>query len=166
MTPETNAEPGRDALWGLWGGLRPGGWASFQVANDGGGHPFAYAGTRDEAEAGKLMFEREQAEALAKYGRPAFTYTVLPFDPSREPASLPKVPTPAQWWMLAIIRKYGTLNLLGLPATYNATLNVLHRNGWYRNNLTAEGREPVYSRTPFVPQTIFDGGGRARSGAT
>ncbi len=81
---ELDSQSSDGALWGLWGGLRPGGWASFETTSVDSVRRYSCAGTRDEAEAGKLAYEREQSEYRAKYshyaiGDNVYTYTVLPF---------------------------------------------------------------------------------------
>jgi hypothetical protein len=143
MSDETTTK-----LWGIWGGMVPGGWCSFKVAAGGDGIGYGYAGTKEEAEAGKLVFESERHQGC--------TYDVVPFDHAREPAHRDARTTPAQWRMLANIRGYGTINGAGLGNNYRATLAFLARNGWYMHVVDEVGREQ-----PRWPMKLTAAGERA-----
>jgi len=121
-------------LWGIWGGLAPGGWCSFKVAEGGDHIGYGYAGTKEEAEAGVRVFEQYERNLCS-------TYAVVAFDHAREPAYRDARPTPAQWKMLAAIRGYGTINGAGLGNNYRATLAFLARNGWYMHVVDEVGME-------------------------
>jgi hypothetical protein len=120
-------------LWGLWGGVSPGGWCSFRRKEGG----YRYAGTRDEALTGKAVFNLEND----------FRYDVVPFDPEREPQGKDAIPTSAQAAVLRIIEKDGTINNLGIHGphvgvkNWRATVSALYKRGWYTSEIDPEGRE-------------------------
>jgi len=129
-------------LWGLWGGTDHGGWCSFRCNGD----TYRYAGTRDEALAGKAVFNSENG----------FHYEVIPFDSEREPIGEDGIPTPAQATVLRIIDKEGTINNLGWHGVNNwrATVGALHKRGWYMSMVDADGNE-------LRPGMRLTGAGRA-----
>jgi hypothetical protein len=117
-------------LWGVWGGRAPGAWC-FGTAYTGN----RWCGTREEAEALVEEFRLEQE------GRPdAFMYAVAEFDASREPEAQHSVPTPAQWNLLDVIRRHGTINVGGL-GNYRGPLRACGDRGWYCMNFTPDGHE-------------------------
>lgn len=115
-------------LWGLWGGVSPGGWCSFRC-----GDGYRYAGTHDEASAGKAVFNSEND----------LDYEVVPFEPGRDPQGQDAVPTLAQMKVLRVIDKEGTINNLGFHGVKNwrATVDALYKRGWYTSAISTEGVE-------------------------
>ncbi len=122
-------------LWGLWGPF--GGWCRFTVASGGDRLGYGSAGTLSEAEAGKQVFDGERREGDTS------EHMVALFDHRREPVFSDAKPTPAQWRLLDIIRRLGTINTRELAPTYKATIKVLMCNGWYLHAVDGLGREAV-----------------------
>jgi hypothetical protein len=114
-------------IWGVWGGMAPGGWCSFE--KPGLTVRFLMSSRREDAEEGKLRAEKAW---------PEFTYEVAPFDHEREPAFRDVLATREQWTLLDIIRRAGTLNT-DLPENYEPTLDALWSNGWYRKAVRWDG---------------------------
>lgn len=123
-----------DKLWGVWGGRYPGAWCSFRCAGGAlsiGTASYGYAGTREEAIAGKAVFNSEND----------FDYEVTPFDPSRDPVDQDDVPSPAQVKALRIIDAEGLEGLIVRRVkNWSATDDAIYRRGWSTTLLDAEGR--------------------------
>lgn len=111
--------------YGLWGGFGPGGWCRFRVASGGDHLGYAVEGTEAEAIAAKAAFEKEFVSDETKASA---AYTVMPFDPNREPAATPGMPTPAQRKLLEYVGRTGSVDSWPRPA--RATLTAVIDRGW------------------------------------
>lgn len=134
-----------DQKWGIWGGIPPGGWCTFEVSDGGDYLGYGIVGTREEAIKGTEGFLTE------RYRQPESTYEVVRYDPEREPEWKDCKPSPAQIQFLERLlsgEKLGrdrvdNYNMVAAQTPgYRATVDVLYRNGWiFQGRTTRKGRE-------------------------
>lgn len=110
-------------LWGVWGGLAPGGWCYLHIDD----RP-PYAGTKEEAEKAVAAFLRDY---------PQHAYGAIQFDSAKEPGFKDGKATQAQRQALEAVDRTHRFPF----QCRRATAAALHVRGWWMHATDADGRD-------------------------
>lgn len=130
------------AKWGVWGGRFPGDWCPIEV-----GGKLTNAGTKEEAVKQRGILQKNHKD---------FSYTVMPFNPWREPRSIEGIPTKPQWELLNVVLRTGCFNSLN-PS--RATIRAVTIRGWIQFSVSPE-EFPRRLKLTCAGKRAFDRGPR------